>query len=657
MISRFFQLSPHLSKVPFRISCLSLNSIANHSRNATSCSFESISSPVVFTTAETIGSSEYRLVEKSDDEDGKKNSLISELDDIRAFKDALRLNANREKLVADLFSLTKSVIEGKYDVEHFLKTDTFSEIDRQVHLYIDLMSNSQVVSLLISLIKMHVDPSKNLVKLLEHEIKFRARDMSRNQAIKLIKCYQSIEISSEQKQVVDILNHRLKYCIQNESISLSDLLELVQVVMSLATKDTLMAAVEERLLYNLAIETDDSTVSHVLPKWSMKGADYKTLCKLFTVFADCRRRPTPILKQACTLISQIETPRDVDVQELAGVLKAIAVLNYPNRQLLARLVNDLTKALDLKQVTIQYQSQLLHSLCLLRWKSESLLNKFYQHILENQDNTDLIDHNLIVNIFYTTALLHYEPEIDLKKLYESCMKARREENLTRTGPKWLSYVWTLAALDIAETHHFESVLNDIFIQDILSDDTKASYHGSLMKLLNLNALAKYKHKLNCADPSAIQKINFRAQRGAALQSYVSKLNETITNLVSSPEEVRLEVITPFGFIIDCEMLLSDSDQTAKPLNNLPTLAEVLENRDSRIAPDGHTRFALIYAPYFDTIQSDDKEVTGYKHMIGKILRALGYQVAFLPEPVISREKTSADIANKIQSILEISRHK
>lgn len=654
MFARFFHLSPNLRRVPSWFSCSSMNFVLVHSRLITACSSNGAFSPVVFMTADTISPTEYNLLAKV--EDGENQARLEHLDDIKSFKTALKFNTNREKLVADLFSLTKSVIEGKLEVAGFVNTETFLEIDRQVHLYIDLMSNSQVVSLLISLIKMNVDPSKNIVKLLEHEIKFRARDLGRRQAIKLIRCYQSLQISSEQKQVVDLLNQRLKYCIQNESLLLDELLDLVQVIMSLTSKDTFLATLEERLLYNLAVEADDSIVSSVLSKQSMRGADYETLCKLFIVFAECRRRPTPVLKQACALLTQLETPPVVDVQKLASVLKAVAILNYPNRPLINRIVSDLTGALDLKQVTIQYQSQLLHTLCLLRWKCNELLDKYYRYIMENKDDAGLVDHSLIVNVFYTTALLHYKPELDVREIYKSCMKSTREEALSRTGPKWLSYVWTLAALDIVETHHLESVLNDSFINDILADDTKPSYHGSLMKLLNLNALANHKYMLSFANPPSLRAINFKAQRGAASQSYASKLNEILKNLVSSPEELRTEVDTPFGFMIDCEMLLDNNDLSPKPMNNIATLTEILEKPETGIAPREHTRLALVFAPYIDTIQNDDKEVTGYRRMIAKILRSIGYQVAFLPEPVINREKNSADIVNKIQSIIEHSRH-
>lgn len=173
-----------------------------------------------------------------------------------------------------------------------------------------------------------------------------------------------------------------------------------------------------------------------------------------------------------------------------------------------------------------------------------------------------------------------------------------------------------------------------------------------MKILNLNAIAKYKYKLPCVDPRGIESIGLDVQRGASLQKYASKVDGALLAF-SSREDVRTEVQTPFGFSIDCEMIL-DKDMNAYPMADVPTLSDILADANLKLCPEGCTRFAFLYAPYSDTITNSDNEVVGHRQIASEILRNIGYKVVFLPEPMISRETTSSGLNNRIKQLIRTS---
>lgn len=653
MLSRFLHPYAPINKIAVGISskCSIMNLRVVQTRRIVSDGLDSVTSPCVFMKAVTISDGTDQIPTRDKKKDQVSKDEIAKLDEfaeiLRKSKHGLKKPVFRDKLVEDFVNLSKSVLDGKIDVNEFVNSDTFQEFDHQVQFYIDLMNNSQIVNLLCSLIKMRLDPTSNLVQLMEHEVKFRVSDLKISQIIKLIKFYQSIEITFEQKQVVDLLNYQIKSRVQNENLPLKDLLDLIPALAALPSKDILLSALEERLLYILA--TDNFNMSAVLTT-----VDYRSFCKLFIQLAKCGRRPTPIIKQASLIMSDMRTSQeDVDVKELVDLLGAISKLNYPNRPLISKILEDFTRYADLSDLPTQYKSNLLHHLCLLRWRSDEVMGLLFNFVLENHKDKKQITPVLIADFLYTTALLNYRPEIDLRKLLESCMSQKDEQSLYIYKPRWLTYVWTLAALDLANENHFDSILNSMYIKSVKSIVGESNFHGCLMKIMNINAIAKYKYKFSCADPSEIQDISHKVQRGASLQRYASRVDQALMS-ISSHDDLRIEVDTPFGFNIDCEMIL-DNDMNPKSMTDVPTLADILANPSLKLAPDGHTRFAFIYTLFSDTITNSDAEVDGHRRIAAKILRNIGYQVVFLPEPVISREKTSSELILRIKRLIEDSK--
>lgn len=565
---------------------------------------------------------------------------------------------NRNSLVSEFYDLSKSVIDGCISVEEFEASKTFSDLQEQLDLYIDILSNAQVVNILASLIKMRIKPSTSIVKLLEHEVKFRINSLSLNQVIKLIKFYNGTEMSYEHRQITDLLNNRIRACLHNKRSTVIELVEVLSHLNTQQASSTLLSLVEESLLNALTEDTaqNDDMVSVYLPK--TVNYDYNSLCNLFVEFAANRRRPTPILKAASNALSKLPFPREKENQPnvltLITTLNALISLSYPYRLLVSKLVNDLTENINLSDLDTITQCNLLRAIGGLRWRPLNLLRMFYNYVETNHHDPKRVDHNLILTLIHITAQLNYKPDVDLREFYRKCMTDYREQMIDKRSRKWLNHVWSLAMLDIADESHIRSVLSDEFIQCIeIPSSLCGVNHADMMKLLNLRSIAKLEHKLDVESKNLDELSHKKIQRGADLQKFASKIRDTLNGIAHSASEMRYDIHTPFGFVVDCEILL-DENSNLIPLDKSRSLEETIrlaENGESVKKDSDGQNCALIYVLFDETIANTPNEVIGHKQMIHRILKNIGYETIFLPENLLSREKTSADLSNKIKEVI------
>lgn len=559
----------------------------------------------------------------------------------------LKAVKNRDRLVVDFFNLSKAVMDNKLSVETLVKTETFQQLEKELDYSIDVMGNSQIINLLASAIKMQINPSTNLVRLLEHEVKFRLKEFNLAQISKLLRFYNSSEISSEQKQVADMLSHQIRAYIQNETKSVEELNIVLNSIAAQQSSASLLSLVEEQLLGLLVNQTvdEDDIVSVYLPKST--SYDHRSLCNLFIELAKNKRRPTPLLKAAsaafCKLNPSKEKLKESNQELIISALNALVNLNYTNRALISRLISDLVEIIDLDKLDTNFVCILLRTLAKLRWQSVEVLEKLFSFIRENRNDLVKIDHNVVLTFLHVVAIVNFKVDGGIENFYSECMKGPREQMLDKKTRKWLTYVWSLATLNIENESHLRSVLTYDFYAAINQDSKSSGHYSDVMKLLNLRAIAEYglqldKLECNHLDHLAAQKI----QRNVEINKFASKVEEALGADYCS------EVNTPFGFTIDCELHVDDSylvhrideEESFKKLD----LSKLIFNRP--IKPN-LTKCALIYASYAETIANIQGEVYGHKQMISRILKIFDYKTIFLVEPILNREKTSADFSNKI----------
>jgi hypothetical protein len=567
----------------------------------------------------------------------------------------LRSSKNRNDLVAEFFDLTKSVLEGRLTVNELKNSETFLILEQQLNFHVDIMSNNQVVNMVASLIKMRFDPSTNMLRLLEHEIKFRINSLTLTQVMKLIKFYGTIETSYEQKQLTDALNNRLRSTLLSNKTPLKDLIEIYHHLVEQNGQTNMLSLTEEKML-NLLTEIekdddDDDLVAQYLPRTVQY--DYNSLCNIFIELASVRRRPTPLLKAASNALYKLPVHKDEilpDITTLIDTLSSLVSLNYTNRLLVSKLITDLTNRINLENLDSTTQCNLLRTVGSLKWRPENLIKIFYDYVKNHRENLKKVDHNIVLTLLYITAHLNHKVDGDVMDFYDQCMRGPREDLIDRNSRKWLNYVWSLAVLGVASQEHFASILRDDFVKAIENPLGLQKINlADVMKLLNLRTLASLKGFSSASQSAMLDEFaKIEIQRGSDMQKFAAKIKDALSGIVKSSENLSFEIQTPFGFVVDCGVRL-DSNSEIKAIDDKIMKADfaALPGK-STDHHDSDTKIALIYVLFDEALASHPNEPVGHKKIISRILEGVGYKTAFIQEGVLNRYRTSADLSNAIQ---------
>lgn len=562
---------------------------------------------------------------------------------------------NRDNLVIHLFNLSKLVSDSVIKVEDIIVSQTYGELEREIELRVDYLSNAQVVSLLASALKMRLNPTSNLVKILEHEIRFRVRTFTLNQNLKMIKFYSTVEVSSDQKQLVDLLGHRVKEMILNNHITVKELNLALHHIATEQGPKSLLSLIEERLLSLLVIDEDD-LVSRYLEQDNKQC--YESLCDTYVRLAENQRRPTPVLKALTTHLCKTPIGDAIFTQPKADViistLGALITLNYPSVVLVSKLVSDLKQVVNLEELSSDSICSFLRYIARLNWRPEELLEDLYGYIMKNNDAKN-VDHNVILNLLYVSAVADYRPTY-IREFLEKCMKGPREASLDKNSRKWLNYVWSLTLLDVADEEVLRTVLQTTFYRTLeMNSNSLGINYSDVMKLLNLQAIAKLEFKMDDIDYQQLSGLlDCKIRRSSGNQKFADKVVEALSSVLEDQSCLKYDYQTPFGFVLDCELILN-SDLEICSSTREKSLEELLSNpQEDPVQDPRFIRCALIYAFYEDMIANSHGDVVGHKKVIARILSHYGYKTVFLPETILNKEKTSAGFLTKIKSTIKSS---
>lgn len=436
----------------------------------------------------------------------------------------------------------------------------------------------------------------------------------------------------------------------NSQVDLRDLNAALHFIANEQGPKALFGPIEGRLL-SLLVPEDDDLVSNYLRQNQKKS--YEALCDTFVCLAENQRRPTPLLRaltrELCkTSINEGDFTRSL-AKTIIITLNALVTLSFPNPVLISKLLGDFEKIVNFDELNLNSLNTLLRSLASLNWRPADILTQIYDHIALNSRDLEKYDQNVIYNLLYLFAVTNFKPE-DLPQFYRDCVSQSREHLLDQSSRRWLSYVWSLAVLDLAGKHHFESVFQHQKCSPIGADSFAPRY-SDVMKLLNLSALARLEHNFSIDFPH--ESIDYRLKRSSANQKFADKINQALSGLMeTSVNNLKCEYLTPFGFILDCEILV-DSNLELHILGCEKSLEDMIVSdlRGIQLSEPNLTRCALIYTHYEDMIANSREEVVGHKRIISRILKHYGYTTVFLPETLLTREKTSASFSNQIKQII------
>lgn len=198
-----------------------------------------------------------------------------------------------------------------------------------------------------------------------------------------------------------------------------------------------------------------------------------------------KRRSTPLLRSLAFNMSGKE--EHLNIKQCSDVLYSIASLNFPEPVLISKLCDDIQ--LDIKKSEIKKSStigSMLTSLAFLKYREPVVLDCLSEWIVKNQSICRTQD---IAALCMTLATLNYMP-VDL----EDVIKTKLAPSLTpldfKNSSEYLSYVWSLMALNIPLDAAFNNVLDNNFIEKLSSDYKNEIPVPAKIKLLNINGGVK-----------------------------------------------------------------------------------------------------------------------------------------------------------------------
>lgn len=198
-----------------------------------------------------------------------------------------------------------------------------------------------------------------------------------------------------------------------------------------------------------------------------------------------KRRSTPLLRSLAFNMSGKE--ENLNVKQCSDVLYVIACLNFPEPVLISKLCDDIQ--LSLKKDEIKKSStigSMLTSLAFLKYRDPVVLDCLTEWVIQNQSICRTQD---VAATLMTLASLNYMP-VDMADV----IKTKIAPSLTpldfKNASEYLSYAWSLMALNIPLESAFDNVLHESFIEKITSDFKNEIPTPAKMKLLNINGGVK-----------------------------------------------------------------------------------------------------------------------------------------------------------------------
>lgn len=198
-----------------------------------------------------------------------------------------------------------------------------------------------------------------------------------------------------------------------------------------------------------------------------------------------KRRSTPLLRSLAFNMSGKE--EHLNIKQCSDVLYAMASLNFPEPVLISKLCDDIQ--LNIKKSEIKKSStigSMLTSLAFLKYREPVVLDCLTEWITKNQSICRTQD---IAALCMTLASLNYMPVE-----FENVIKTKIAPTLTPLDFKnsfdYLSYVWSLMALNIPVEAAFNNVLDDEFVNKLAVDQKQDVPVPAKIKLLNINGGVK-----------------------------------------------------------------------------------------------------------------------------------------------------------------------
>ncbi|GJQ84445.1 hypothetical protein Trydic_g15661 [Trypoxylus dichotomus] len=315
------------------------------------------------------------------------------------------------------------------------------------------------------------------------------------------------------------------------------------------------------------------------------------MVKVMSTLTQKKRRSMILLRALSFNITKNTTT--LDLKQCSDVLYAMAVLNFPDVNLLERVCSDACKGISDNLQKSSVLGSILTSVGLLKYKSNDLLEAACEWI---EKHASVCRSQDLFALFITMAVLNYEPanaDGFFKKLIPQLSEAEANKPIV-----WLDLVWSLVLLNRATPELISTVFSKEFINSLNNAQDEQSIAHKL-KLLNIDSTVRY------LMPN-YQGLNL---------DVVPEIRNTQVSRVSD-KHIKTKINTKLGFYIDAECYFDTKCNPILPENY---------NEDS---PE-QKKIAVIALDYHDMCKGST-EPTGANNLAIKLLSTLGYRVLTVP---------------------------
>lgn len=172
--------------------------------------------------------------------------------------------------------------------------------------------------------------------------------------------------------------------------------------------------------------------------------------RVLSSLARKKTRSPIVLKSLAESIHRCED--SLNLKECSDILYALFSLNYNNEMLLKRISSEICQNIDKNKDKIAVVGSIVTSLGYLKYKSETLLDKLSEWIVQQNELCRPKD---LASFILTLALCNHRPS-NLNDLASKILPKLTEKNVSAS--EWLDFVWALSVLELQQVQHLESVL-------------------------------------------------------------------------------------------------------------------------------------------------------------------------------------------------------
>lgn len=338
------------------------------------------------------------------------------------------------------------------------------------------------------------------------------------------------------------------------------------------------------------------------------------MIKILSALGSKRKRSTPLLRSLAFNIGK-STER-LDMKQGADVFYATALLNFPDEVLLEKVAADMCEAVPANDKPAVIGS-LTYSMGVLRYKHTELLEQISHWV---EEKFELCRTQDLFSLVLTLARVNYTPS-NAEELFAKLMPSLTVQEVASSS-LWLDLVWSYVVLNRGDLNTIvRNVLDSQFVNQF-SEGSERSSVGDKLKLININAAAKYLLK-DYDGPfleSSSNVWDIPLVRSQEKQALVMVLADSLVNLVPAQTHLRTNVDSRLGFFIDAEFLL-DSKKTPIPLNK--------ETKDAH-------KIAVLCLDYHDLCRGTHNNPNGLSSLYIRLLEASGYHVLTIPHTEFNR---------------------